>query len=444
MKIQTYDRCDDMRGRTYLLWKKMLSPLSGLDKSVSFMLRGRFAPKFYVAGGDLTGVHMLRNQPAPPTGFYHIGGCGIERQESMIRTLGETVERYAQFVSEIGSSKRILFASYEQMKQQGRDLIDPEHLAFYSSQQFLEPGFPYQPFSVNQPIGWLQTGRVNGSPQWVPAQLFLVGYTLKRGEPWLQAAVTTGSAAHITKEKAAINAILEIIQLDTSMGHWYSSAHAEEIIHDQRTQAIQSIIGKQFHPAGPRPHFYRLKSPDLPGFTIACILKQAGTVPRISIGQSCELKLRDAMYKAMLEAVGVYHLARLTGFEKQLADPSILDSPGQIRDLDTNVAYYGIKGAEGIINEKFPPTQKIRAADLPPDYPDSFGLTELVNAFVESGKSLFQMDTTTEDIASLGFHAWRYWSPDTLTLCLPGLPVSMHKRFQDFGGFANPLPHPYP
>jgi hypothetical protein len=79
------------------LTRRMLSPLCGLDRRVGYVLRGRHGPRFLVAGGELTGVHVLLGEPEP--GSYHIGGTGVFPREALVRTLGETVERYAQFVA---------------------------------------------------------------------------------------------------------------------------------------------------------------------------------------------------------------------------------------------------------------------------------------------------------------------------------------------------------
>jgi thiazole/oxazole-forming peptide maturase SagD family component len=444
MEITIHDEVGGLRGHTHALMNKMVGPLCGLDKSISYLLRDRNGPRFYVAGGDLTGVHVLRNQHEPPKGFYHIGGCGIERQESMIRTLGETIERYTQFLGEIQYADQIVFETYETMLMDEIPVIDFKAFNFFSDEQYKEKGFPYQPFSPTEPISWLKVESVSGEKKWVPAQLFLVGYTIKDGERWIQAAVTTGSAAHVTKEKAARNALLEMIQLDTSMGHWYTDNVAQKIIMDERTKAIQAIIARQFPASGPKPHFYWQPSPDLPGFTVACILKQKGKNPKFSIGQSCELKLQDAMYKALLEAVGVYHLARLKIFELSADNPEALKNPSMIKDLDTNVAFYGIQGESELIQKKFASTDMIKASDLPKDYPDSYGLNDLIKAFTDANLELYELDTTTVDAEQLGFKSWRFWSPDVLTLCFPGTPNSKHKRFEVHGGFTHYNPHPYP
>ncbi|MFF4414406.1 hypothetical protein ACFYY8_17910 [Streptosporangium sp. NPDC001559] len=64
-------------------------------------------------------------------------------------------------------------------------------------------------------------------------------------------------------------------------------------------------------------------------------------------------------------------------------------------------------------------------------------------AFARTGKQLSYLDLTTPDIRRLGLTVRRVWSPDTLGPCLPSAPPLLHRRFADYGGAANPEPHPY-
>src|SRR5262245_24181171 len=109
----------DMRYSTHLLMHRMLSPLCGLNQRIGFVLRGEDEPEFMIAGAELTGVHVLRGQKRPRQGFYHIGGSGVILEESLIRSLGETVERYSQFVSEASGRYDVVMASHDEMARRG-------------------------------------------------------------------------------------------------------------------------------------------------------------------------------------------------------------------------------------------------------------------------------------------------------------------------------------
>ena len=428
----------------------MLTPFAGLDRSISFLMRPRSGPRFFVAGGDLTGVHLLRNQPEPRPGFYHIGGGGIVLEEAMIRTLGETAERYAQFVSELRFGSQLRFATQQELFDSGERVIGESELTFYSENQRRKPGFPFQPFSPHAPMSWLRVPFDDGERYWVPAQLLLVGYVIRkdRGEPWLTTAVTTGTAAHVDPILAQRGAILELIQLDASMGHWYSASAAPEILFDERTASIEALIARQFEGATPRPSFYFMPSPDLPGLTVTCILRDREHIPHVAIGQACDTRLERAMYKALLEAVGVLHLARVTvleqGYGVAPGAEKRIDS-SRISDLDSNVAWYALGENREQLDRKFA-RQAVRASELPPDstLTPREELRMLVDGFRSAKKRLAFLELTTDDVRSLGFRVFRVWSPDTLSLSLPSFPQARHRRYRDYGGIAHVEPHPYP
>jgi thiazole/oxazole-forming peptide maturase SagD family component len=431
----------------------MLSPLCGLDQRIGFFTRSGFEPRFMTVGAEMTGIHVLRNEPPPKQAAYHIGGGGIVAEEALIRVLAETAERYSQFISEISERHEILLTSHDELSRNREPVIGPDKLQYFSAEQFARAGFPFRPFRPDAPIGWI-TARslVTTTTLWVPAQLLLVGYMPKRrhGEPWLCTAVTTGSAAHTNADEALRNGLLELIQIDSAMGHWYSPATAPRIMLDQRTVALERVIAHQFRFDRPTPTFYWLLNADLGGMTVACVLKNdPQVVPAAAVGLGSDLRLVDAMYKALLEAVGVAQLAKVVLFEQAVSSDegqrATID-PAQIFDLDRNVALYARPPHSSYIATKFDDRAPVEARDLPADFAGQprDEVVHLVDGFRRTGKELVFLDLTTQDIRELGLCAIRVWSPDTLSLCLPSAPPLAHPRLLAYGGAGNENPHPYP
>jgi thiazole/oxazole-forming peptide maturase SagD family component len=442
-----------LRYTTRRLLQRMLSPLCGFDQRVSFMSRSRLEPHFLTAGAELAGVHVLRGEPKPKAGAYHIGGSGVVLEEVIIRTLGETVERYSQLVSEIGNHHAVVRASYDQIVDRGERVIAADKLRFFSEEQYSRHGFPFQPFSRDISMGWMKApSLIDDSESWIPTQLLLVGYVIKaaEGERWLLPAVTTGSAAHTKREHALRNALLELIQIDSAMGHWYSAARAPAILSGKRTQALDRLIACHFDQHGPMPAFYWLPNPDLPGMTVACVLREApGKIPAVVVGLGSDLKLVEAMYKALIEVVGVAQLAKIALLERTIserAESAGRIDPERIFDLDTNVAFYAIPENSSYLGARFGDRSTVCASDLPHD--STLNIREenrlLVDGFRDVNKELVFVDLTTDDIQQLGFTALRVWSPDTISLSLPSAPPANHPRFAAYGGFQVDRPHPYP
>ncbi len=434
--------------------KKLLShmqgSLCGMDQEIGFMLHSSCDANIVVTGAEMAGVHTLLNLPHPGLGAYHLGGCGIRFNEAIIRTLGETVERYSQVISEAAGFNDSKFASYQEMISITDKLISLDNINYFLSQQYYQQNFPYDVLTTDLPVTWVKLDSLLSRDYcWVPAQLVFVGYKIKRKqqEPWIAAAVTTGTAAHIDTNQALINAIMELIQVDSAMGHWYSAQSAVKIMFDARTASLQSLMSKYNAKNNNAYSFYWLKNPDMPGFSIACVYRgHEGSLPNIVVGLGASLQLVDAMYKAFLEAVGIIGLARMMIFDRRYHMHEKPINPRTIYDLDTNVAYYALGNKSELMQQKFPENQVIYASELPTDYllstEDSIQL--LLKSFSESYKQLLFYDLTGVEARSLGFVVPRVWSPDLLPLCLPSAPFLNHSRFIAYGGAHHENPHPYP
>jgi thiazole/oxazole-forming peptide maturase SagD family component len=453
MEIKISDGELNLSLTTRVLLRRMLSPLCGLDQRIGFLLRGCEEPRVMTAGAELTGVHLLNRRPPPRPYSYHIGACGVFLEEVMVRTLGESVERYAQCLAEVSGRHEIVMATHDDLVSRGEPVVSSQKLRFFSEKQYSRAAFPFQPFRQDAPIGWVKAfSLLKDSATWVPAQLVLVGYLPKRenGENWILSGVTTGSAAHTKPELALRNALLELVQIDSAMGHWFSAARAREILLDRRTEALQKIIARSYGRFKSPPKFYWLQNPDLAGMAIACVIRnESGSIPATVVGLGSDLKLEEAMYKAFLEAIGVAQLAKLNllhGSGDRGSATSHYIDPGEIFDLDQNVHFYALPENRWLIDRKFGVSSSIRASELEQDCTLGIGgeIRLLVEHFRGTHKELFFIDLTTNDIKDLGFVVVRVWSPDTISLSLPSAPPLRHPRFTAYGGATHENPHPYP
>ena len=437
---------------TQQLSKRMLNPICGLTQEIGFIKKSKFGANIFTAGADITGVHNLLNHPDPGRGAYHTGGAGIFLNEPIIKSLGETIERYSQLVAETTNRHELIFASFEQMHKNYPNVLGKEYFDLYSSDQHSRENFPFDQFDETRPISWIKIKAIHKDDYcYVPAQFLLVGYHIKRNlnEPWYATSVTTGTAAHTDIIAALLGAILEIIQIDSTMGHWYTNYQAKEIIFDDRTKPVEALLKKYGNTAHNPVRFFWLENPDLPGMSIACLLERPeSSIPRVAIGLGASTSLNDALYKAYLEAIGVSNLGNVLILKEKLYNENNLSSPAvdTIYDIDQNVAQYGKGRYQDSIQQKFNRNYNIHASDLPMDIAGTKieQLQYLVNKFIASGKVLSFIDLANAETQELGFYVPRLWSKDTLSLCFPSAPPIKHPRFKAYGGFSNDIPHPYP
>src|SRR4051812_16460239 len=168
---------EPLDGIIHRLRTRMHSPLCGLMPALGAIAGPRRAPRFAVLGGDMTGVHVLRGQEPPKVGSYHIGGSGIIEYEALIRALGETAERYSGFVAAVSGRFPIEFASHATMVAAGRQVLTADAFRVFTDEQLDRPAFPFDRFDPQSPIAWIEVPSLTSSgPEWIPAQLFLIGH----------------------------------------------------------------------------------------------------------------------------------------------------------------------------------------------------------------------------------------------------------------------------
>jgi thiazole/oxazole-forming peptide maturase SagD family component len=439
-----------LHDRSGLLLKRMLSPLCGLDQRISVSLRAETSPQLVSIGAELTGVHVLLGLKPPPIGSYHIGGVGLSLDDALIRTLGESAERYAQLTAEKYRTDTIRFASHDALRTAGHWAVPVQKLTIFDSTQFARGKFPYSPFRSDMPMGWVEgSSLVGGDSCWVPAQAVYVGYEARDdlGERRIVSGVTTGTAAHRTHDQALLNAIVELIQIDCAVGHWYSRWPAHPLVLDERVDIVKRVM-ETHGGSGASAAFSWLPSPDLPGFVIACMIRGGQErLPAAAVGLGCSLQLGEALYKAWLEAIGVANLVAINLLQAEIGQvdtPS--DDGAEIYDLDSNVAWYAAGHGAERLRERFTCGEPLGTSALPEDVcmEPASSVEYLVKSLLRTGKELYRWDLTPPDISELGLVVERVWSPDMISLPLPSAPPMLHSRFVAYGGVSHEFPHPYP
>ncbi len=454
MKIQTSRQGNHhLSNAVYSKLTRMLSPTLGVVQEIGYMKRSSVDPFLITIGAELTGVHHLLNRNDPGKGGYHIGGGGYFHDEAMIKALSESMERYSQLLSEF-HLKGVLprkFLSYKEMLALQEPLLEKKYLQIFEEKQFADPCFPFSPFDENKPLSWIQMPSLDQKRKlWVPTQMLFIGYSCQRPkEPWISAAVTTGTASHKTREKAILGAISELIQIDAAMGHWYTDAQAIPLHLDGRVKTFLKFQEKvQDLKSGISPRFYLLESRGLPGFNIACVYERpAPHIPQIAVGLGSNTKLERALYQAYLEACGVAGLARLNVYKEKHVHKKTSDDNTKIYDLDSNIVSYALGSHHELFSKKFPSKGHVKTSDLPPDWTfehDEEAVQFFLKSFADQKKELLYVDLTPQESRKLGFHIARVWCPDTLPLCLPSAVHKKHPRFADYNGVVHEIPHPYP
>jgi thiazole/oxazole-forming peptide maturase SagD family component len=386
---------------------------------------------------------------------YHLSGYGVFYEEALIRLVGEAIERYSLMVAQRMMTERIRYSSYNEIARHDR-VVPFEYLRAYSDSDYekLNRG-QYKGLcrlERDSVVGWIKCPSLfdSGSEIWTPAQMLFVGYKLnrERGEVAFAPGFSTGAAAHTTLEKALQNALLELIEIDALMLHWYTELKAPTVTLDNT--AIAGLLPKPFA----RESRYETLALDLRVLETvdahvfgSVLISKAEERPYITLGAQGHLDPVRAAYRSLMEAIAIAFL----GIYGPLYMPKEYLSSGPdptFTDLDSNVAFFAspadaatkrkaieqlIGGREVLSGMKSYETGEVRA--------DTAKLIRQLSSVSEYGVYL---DVTPPETRDRGWKVIRALIPELVTMCVPGVPYSEHPRFKAYGGIRHEYPHPLP
>ncbi len=431
-------------------FKTIGSPQTGLLKAAVIANLDMLMPKIFSFGGDMAEFHRL-------LGFeeeiqYHIGGYGIFYEEAFVRVMSEALERYCLMFYPHFIQDEIVYASYAELKSSGENIVPFRYFQLFSEHDYKKHRFPFHPPSKEDICGWLPTPSLFSPNKeiYVPAQLLVPGYRInkKKGEKRWAPGFSTGSASHITVQNALLNALMEYIEIDAYMIHWFTKRPAPRI--DYQGSVLEEIITEIMDTNILEPILLYHTLPDLPIPTISSfIVNKKGMLPAVTAGSQTDLDPLHCAYRSLMEATAV----TLLGMGGYIYQPLLFFGEKdytKITDLDSNVSFYAEPNNQAVslslIKEITDPNRTIHIDDLPqvtsrkPDDQLQFTLKQLNKV----SQYAVTTEITTPDIAELGFRVVKVFIPELNYMTLPSYPYTNHPRILSYGGVQNQYPHPLP
>lgn len=387
---------------------------------------------------------------------YHLTGYGLYQEEATIRLVGEAIERYSLMIGHYGHRNRVKFETYNDIQKEG-NVIPWEYLQTFSDQDYDK--FQHSTYKKirrlqkDDVVGWISCPSLiyPGENLWMPLQMLFVGYGLnkEKNEVPFTTAFSTGTASHVSQEKALINAICEFVQIDALMVNWYTKRKSDTVVVDDLTLINQiSQLRDKNNGFEVRIQDLRiLEEIDLHVFGCSVINKK-NERPLIVYGAQGELDPLKGAYRSIMEATAISFL----GFYGPLYSPAeYFSSPNQnmYDDLDKNVSFY-IHPTEAEIKRALVDNLMSGKKKFLSSYKNfSTGnntndLLRLVSGLKKISKYAVYLDITPPEVISQGWSVMRVFIPELCTMCMPGIPYSNHPRLNQFGGVSNEFPHPLP
>jgi thiazole/oxazole-forming peptide maturase SagD family component len=386
---------------------------------------------------------------------YHLSGYGTFYEEALIRLVGEAIERYSLLVAAQTMAERIEYASYDEISSRGR-VVPIEYMRPFSDADYenLNRGQwkGYRRLEPTDIVGWIKCPSLFDPENeiWIPAQMLFVGYKAdrSRGEVSFFPGFSTGTASHMSLEKALQSAILEFIEIDALMLQWYTDLKAPAVTVDDGTVSALAprLFGSDSEYDVLALDLRVLKNVDAHVFA-SILINRDNQRPFIVLGAQGQLDPIRAFYRSLMEAVagsflGIYGPLFLP---KQYLSSS---KEPDFTDLDRNVSFFAsaedadrkrqliqnlIGGRIVLSGMKNYDTGDTRA--------DTIRLIRQLSSVSEYAVFL---DITPPETRDRGWKVARVFFPELLTMCVPGVPYSQHPRIKAYGGITNQYPHPLP
>ena len=386
---------------------------------------------------------------------YHLSGYGTFQEEALIRIAGEAIERYSLMVAQYTLVDKIRYASYDEIRRDGR-VLPFELLRLFSEGDYekLNRGMYHgmRRLERDDVVGWVRCPSLfdPATEIWIPAQMLFVGYRLGReqGEVPFNPGFSTGTAAHTSPEKALQSAILEFLEIDALMLQWYTDLKAPQVIIDDLT--VTGMYPELFGADSPF-EVLTLDLRVLDGVSAhvfgSVLLNRRRERPFIVFGAQGHLNPVRGAYRGLMEAIAIAFL----GIYGPLYLPQEYLTPTEgasFTDLDKNVALFAhpdqADDKERVIRDLIDGSRVLSALTDHDTGDAGADTARLIRQLREVSEYAVFLDVTPPETRDHGWYVTRVFFPELVTMCVPGVPYSRHPRIAAHGGIRNSYPHPLP
>ncbi len=281
--------------------------------------------------GIITQYGPMRSPPDEPrmahwyatcnnAGSHVTAGASTEsEEEALIKALAEANERYLWYETFDFGSVRV--ATEKEMEDQAS--LKTGLFAGYSAE--LRAQNKRLHIDESSRFAWIQGHSwTKNSPVWLPAQTVsgfsgpIASVHRISSEPFIRPAITNGLASHISRERAVLSGVLELIERDAYIITWLNQLSAPRL--DLATLAEESAalntIVSRCRRYRLEPHIVRLVS-DAPTYALCAVLEDmSGIAPRFSFGLKANQNPAKAAEGAILEALRAHRGIRGTWAKK--------------------------------------------------------------------------------------------------------------------------------
>lgn len=374
-------------------------------------------------------------------------GTSFDRNDALLKLLGETVERYSLGVY---NKTALIYKSFNELANNSENALNPSEL--YIPPNFLKSN---KANIKDIKVCWIMgKSLVTNRNILIPAQLVFVPYVYSKSEPMLQMQISTGAAAGETIYDAIYRGICEIIERDSFMIHYYNKIHSPRIDLQSLSSKKVSKIAKIFKRYNLELCVNDITTDIGVPAVVATVIDKTGMGPAICVGLKAGFDMNQNVIGATEEALMVRSWVR----DEYIYSKSKRVLPKKISTIEYRASFWCplemISCLDFWINAKGNKLQHKFTVRRRSSYKEK--VIELVGKLVSKGYEIVYVDITAPEVRKYGVKVVKVIIPQLQPLHLdekyPYLTFSrMYNAPVNMGLFSksksldelNNIPHPF-
>ena len=270
----------------------LVDPLTGVIRALHPVERVDGMPRRYV--GLTAEIADTRAHGNWPCDLVSLGTTFADEDGARIAAIGEAVERYC------GNHVRegLRYATAAELRATNVRHWGPDHLGFFAPWQLQSEGFPFEQFTEDTPIAWVDGVGGDGSRVAIPASYVYLNWRTgsRKRDPWIHHLNYAGIATGQGLGDAAARGLLELVERDSLSLWWHLNLPARGI-------DPASVPGLTDDLGDSRLQCHLLELPSYFGVPVVAAVIRDPELGIVAGGFSAKLDPVATARKAVLEAI---------------------------------------------------------------------------------------------------------------------------------------------
>ncbi len=429
--------------------KRLIKSHSGIGKQIVRDADSQIIPMYYVKSNVLTSR-------------YYSYGRSMTLLDSKMSAEFEMLERYASIVPH---TKPDLIGSYSQLTREGNRMVSPQRLSMNVINEDVRRRYGFEPYSDDRTYRWTRTVNLTDEQEYyLPEQVMYYDAQLVSGEKRFMYETSNGCAMGGTYEEAIVYGLLELVERDAFLMHWYNRIAPIQLdITSIKNQYLLDIV-KYMTCIG-----YELRVMDItmetgiPAIWVAAIDKTYHGKMKCYNAAGAHMNPEKALEAALVEVVtsiGIYDkIIRRGNMDERLAQLS--GNPDAVDNMEDHVYFYSLEENYKYIEPYYQNDEKVdfvgRFKEWYQNDNHTFTVEQFVKRFTDYHKDIYVGVLESEANNELGLWCVKAIVPSMLTMTFgvknqrlnleriqKGALIAGIKKTEIPEEEINIIPHPFP